>query len=63
MSFFFSLGAARRFVSRALKKKIGERGEVNFSLTIMAALAVAHPASCATASAPLVKFPESIRKC
>ena len=33
-----------------------------FSFTIIAALAVAHPASCATASAPLVKFPEDFEK-
>ena len=60
-SFFFLVffRRARRGVSLPLFFSLAEKkNEKNFYLlTIIAALAVAHPASWATASAPVVKFP------
>lgn len=57
MSFFPSRSAPSLFFSLSLSLETRRNKRIPF--TIIAALVVAHPASCATASAPLVKFPEN----
>ena len=55
---FFSRLLRLRLCS-SLSLSLETRRNKRIPFTIIAALVVAHPASCATASAPLVKFPEN----